>query len=679
MKLINFTIIKLTLFLILGVLFGNYIQVELHISFILTIAFLLILAIVYIISKRQVLTNFYFGVTALVTMFSIGLLTTNIHDQRHWENHYTQSNSFDLTKTKSLNLKVIEVLKPSLYQDKYFVEINTFNNYKVKGKLLLNIDKDSLIKPLQVDDLLFTTTTLTTITKPLNPYQFDYSEYLKRKNVYHQIHVTKGELKIKKPKSSSIFGMAAQIRETINFKLNEHHFNDDQLAIINAILLGQKRDLSKNMYQQYASAGVIHILAVSGLHVGILLMILQFLLKPIGRSRKGRLIKTFIIMSLLWFFAIIAGLSPSIVRAVTMFSIVAIGLNMKRPANIFNTLATSILILLLFKPTFLFDVGFQLSYIAVFAIVWIQPMLYKLWLPKLKVTNYFWKLFTVTIAAQIGVAPLSLFYFHQFPGLFFISNLVIIPVLGVILGLGVLVIILAIINALPEFIVQLFGGMISTLNNFVGWIAQQEAFLFKGISFGISAIIISYLLIVLGFRTLKEPKSKRLVPLLLAIVLAQTIFIYNKTETSGSFTVFHKNRHSIVAFQNSNNLKVYHNIDSISPNSEKVLNNYIIGEDIKNTDLDSLSSVYKVKDKILLVVDSLSTYKVSFKPDIVLLRDSPKVNLDRLIEQLKPKLIIADGSNYKSYVSRWEATCQHKKLPFHATAKKGALTIDYAK
>jgi len=293
------------------------------------------------------------------------------------------------------------------------------------------------------------------------------------------------------------------------------------------------------MYQQYSSAGVIHILAVSGLHVGIILLILQLLLRPLEYLRKGRFIKTLIIVALLWCFAIIAGLSPSVVRAVTMFSIVAIGMNMKRPTSIFNTLAISMFILLLLKPMFLFDVGFQLSYLAVFAIVWIQPLLYKSWTPKYKGVDYFWQIFTVTIAAQIGVAPLSLFYFHQFPGLFFLSNLVIIPVLGLILGLGILVIFLALINALPEFMVTLYGGIISTLNNFVSWVAQQEAFLFRGISFGIVAVLLSYLLIVFGIRVIKNRRFKRLVPFLLTILIIQSIALYKKSTISNSFTIIH--------------------------------------------------------------------------------------------------------------------------------------------
>ncbi len=679
MKLLNFTIIKLTLFLALGILFGYFFKVDLKISGITLLLSLILLAIAYFVGKKQFNTNLIFGIFSFLTIFVAGIFVLNVHNQKHWPNHYTQSENFNLDQANELQLKVTEVLKSSVYQDKYFVDVLRLDNKKVRGKLLLNIDKDTLTNPLKVDDILFSKSQLETIVKPLNPHQFNYTKYLEKKYVYHQIYASGNKLLIKDNTTPSILGLASTIRETINFKLRRYNFEDDQLAIINAILLGQKRDLSKDLYQQYAGAGVIHILAVSGLHVGIILLILQFLLKPMEHLRNGNTYKILIIVVLLWCFAIIAGLSPSVVRAVTMFSIVAIGLNIKRHTGVFNTLASSMFILLLFKPTFLFDVGFQLSYLAVFAIVWIQPMLYKLWSPKYKVVDYFWQIFTVTMAAQIGVAPLSLFYFHQFPGLFFLSNLVIIPVLGLILGLGILVIFLALANALPEFIIKLYGGIINSLNTFVGWVAQQEAFLFKSISFGIVAMLFSYLLIVLGIRTIQKRTFKRLATFLLIVLIAQGFAIYTKSKISNSFTILHKSRQTLLAFKNNNALHLFHNLDSLNLKKDNTINNLVIGEYIKNISQDSVSSVYKVNNELLLVIDNTSSYKVSFKPDMVLLRNSPKVNLNRLIKHLQPKRIIADGSNYKSYIARWEETCKNEKLPFHATAKKGALTIDYAK
>jgi competence protein ComEC len=161
---------------------------------------------------------------------------------------------------------------------------------------------------------------------------------------------------------------------------------------------------------------------VSGLHIGLILLFVTFVLKPIPNNKKGSVLKLIITLSSLWLFGILAGLAPSVVRSVTMFSFVAIGQHLRRSVNIYHTLLVSILLILLVQPSFLFDVGFQLSYLALFFILWFQPLLSRLWKPKNKISNYFWDILSVSFAAQIGTIPLSLYYFHQFPGLFFITN-----------------------------------------------------------------------------------------------------------------------------------------------------------------------------------------------------------------------------------------------------------------
>ena len=169
-------------------------------------------------------------------------------------------------------------------------------------------------------------------------------------------------------------------------------------------------------------------------------------------------------------------------------------MNLKRPTNIYNTLAISMFIILLFKPLFIFDVGFQLSYMAVFAIVSIDPYLYKLWKPKYWLIKVYWHTLTITISAQLGILPLSLYYFHQFPALFFLTNLLIIPVLGIILGFGILVILLAVLKILPPFLVSLFGGSIDVMNTIVDWVAKQEPFLFKDIPFNFLCVVVGLLI-----------------------------------------------------------------------------------------------------------------------------------------------------------------------------------------
>jgi competence protein ComEC len=165
--------------------------------------------------------------------------------------------------------------------------------------------------------------------------------------------------------------------------------------------------------------------------------------------------------------------------------------------------------------------------------------------------------------------------------------------------------------------------------------------------------------------------------MLISVLLLQSVFIYNNySNSTDELIIFHKSRFTLIGEKANRNLKVYHNIDSVAMNHDNVIKNFKIGNFITKTEEDTIESVYQIRDKKILVVDSLGVYKVkTFKPNYVLLRNSPKINLNRLIDSLQPELIIADGSNYKSYVARWETTCKKQKLPFHITNEKGAFVV----
>ena len=679
MKLLNFVIIKLTICLIIGISIGFNFHIELLNSFIISLALLTVLGLGIIISKTNYKQNIWIGLLIFTTTISIGVLSTNINNQLNFKNHFSKHQTIGNDSLYDINFRIREVLKPSLYHNKYVIDVLEIDSETVSGKSLLNIAKDSIEVDINVDDILITKSNFQVINSPLNPHQFNYKSYLQKQHIYEQLYLTNTEYLKISTKKHTLFGYASKLRERINKNLKQSNFKADELAIINALLLGQRQDISKDIYDSYSQAGVIHILAVSGLHVGIILLLLNFIFKPIEYFKHGKYLKILFIVVLLWSFAIVAGLSASVTRAVTMFSIVAIGINLKRPTNIYNTLAISMFVLLLFKPLFLLDVGFQLSYLAVFAIVTIQPLLYKLWQPKLKIVDYLWKIFTVTLAAQFGVIPVSLYYFHQFPGLFFISNVVIIPFLGFILGFGIFITILALLNLLPSILANLYGSIIGFMNDFVTWISHQEQFLFKNISFGIIEVIVSYMLIISVINLYKKRNYKSIMIFLISIICIQSVFIYQKHKAeTNEFIVFHKSRFSIIGINHKNQLLLHHNLDEDQLETNSTFTNYKVGEHIAETNIDSLQSVYDINNKKLLVIDSLGIYNVkSFKPNIILLRNSPKINLKRLIDNLQPELIISDGSNYKTYQERWHKTCKAQKIPFHQTGKKGAFVYDY--
>ncbi len=675
MKLLNFAIIKLATCLIVGIVVGYLFPMDLIVNLSFVFGLLFLLVVIYFIVKNQLKKTIWFGIVAAFTTIFIGILVVNLHNQKLYKNHYT--NKADIEKEATVLFRIREVLKPNAYYDKYIVDVLKIDDTQVSGKLLLNVQKDSLKNSITVDDILLTKASIQNVNSSLNPYQFDYKAYLENRYVYHQIVTSRPYLMTVDITDHTFFGYADTFRRRINKQLKASNFKGDELAIINALLLGQRQDISPKIFNSYSQSGAIHILAVSWLHIVLILLILQRIFKPIEYIKHGRFIKTSIIVLLLWSFAIIAGLSPSVTRAVTMFSIVAIGMNLKRPTNIYNTLAISLFFLLLFKPLFLFEVGFQMSYLAVISIVTIQPILEKFWKPKNKILKFYWQVFNVTVTAQFGVVPISLLYFHQFPSLFFVTNLAIIPVLGVILGFGILVIFLALLKILPQWLATAYADIIHLMNQLVAWVSHQEQFVFKDIPFSIWEVLASYILIIAFVMILKKQTFSSVRFTLISVILFQLVLLFEKHQNqTDELVIFQKSRFSIIGEKQNHILKISHNLDSNSVLKENTIKNYKIGNYIKNITTDSILSVYQMNNKTLLVIDSFGIYQVThFKPDYILLRNSPKINLERLIDSLQPELIIADGSNYKSYLARWKATCIKRKRPFHQTNEKGAFII----
>ncbi|MDY2587292.1 ComEC/Rec2 family competence protein [Winogradskyella aquimaris] len=674
MKLLNFIIIKLTACLMVGIISAHYLKISFNLGLYLSIGLIGTVFYYYLRLKRKVSTAPFFAVITYCCMVSIGINAYNLQNEQLQPKHYT---NLELKGVIDIVFKVKEHLKPDLYNDKYIVSLISANQKVANGKLLLNIKRDTTFNPLPVDCIIYTKSDLSDIQKPLNPHQFDYSNYLQLKQVYKQTYLKPNDILILSEQPTSIYGFADRLRTKVNTELLKAGFQKDVLSIINALLLGQRQTIDQSIYNNYVNSGTIHILAVSGLHVGILLLILNFVFKPLLLLKYGRILRPLIIVFLLWLFAIIAGLSPSVTRAVSMFSLISIAMHLKRPTNIYNTLAISAFLILLVKPTFLFEVGFQMSYLAVLGIVSIQPILYKLWQPKYWIIDKPWQIFTVTLAAQFGVVPISLLYFHQFPGLFFISNLIVIPFLGLILGLGLLVIVLALLNFLPKTLAEIYSLIIESLNGFIAWIAQFEQFLFRDIPFTLLQVICTYAIIISAVQFYKFKTFKWVSLCLISIICLQTTYVYNNVkDKDDTFIVFNKSRFSILGLRAHNKLEVHHNVDSLKLKDDAIIKNYKVGEQIDFVTLDSLQHVYQFKNNTILVMDSLGLYKgLSFHPNLILLRNSPRINLNRVIDSLRPQQIIADASNYKSYVERWKATCRAKKIPFHYTNEKGAFII----
>ncbi|MDC6351228.1 ComEC/Rec2 family competence protein [Zeaxanthinibacter sp. PT1] len=664
MTALRFIPIQLTFCLAFGIALSHYVNIQTWIILLLVLSGLSYLGMHYNQRDRR---KYTYEIVVALTVILLGVLSIKL--SREKPSPWPQG-------THQWHLKIRKVLKSTAYTDQYLADILHINGRSSKGQVLLNLAADSSQQPLLIDQELIAMAEMEAIRPPLNPRQFNYKTYMQELGVYSRLRPAPGSYRITTSYRTTIPGIASSFRKMLTDSLHSSGFKGQELAIIQALLFGDRIDIEEDTYTAYKNAGAIHILAVSGLHVGILLYIFHFLLGFLDRSPRGAVFKLILLVTILWSYALIAGFTPSVLRAVAMFSFVAYALYLNRPSNSFNILALSMFfILLLINPGLLFQVGFQLSYAAVLCILWGYPRICRLWSPKNFILRRAWQLTVVSFTAQLGVLPLSLYYFHQFPGLFFISNLFIIPFLGIILGGGIFITIWAAVGSLPKFLAALYHSIINTQNQLVYWISDQQDFIFSEISFDLPMLIISACLVISFLWCLEKPSLRRILSgcIVLLILQLYSMFILLKTSQRESLWVMHQNGKTQLLHQAGQSMTVYTNDDNPAQSTRA----FRIGENIRRQQHRSLENFYEYRGADLVIVGkNTPADQLTPNPRWVLFTNSPGLHLDRFIDYNNPQMIIADGSNYHSYVDRWRKSCQDRGIPFHYTGADGALLLD---
>ena len=678
MKVLQFPLARISIGFMLGLLFAYYAHPSISGVFIALIISVSIFGALYLLSKNRNQFSFYFGIGTYFLSFIIGVSTKIVHTDYFQKTNYIYNTAI-FEQPHFISLTIREKMKSSPFSDRYLAIVNHIDKKEQTGRIILNIQNDSLHHILQVGNSLLIKGILTKNKPPNNPNQFDYSKYLENKQIYAQLYADIDEIKIGTEIEKNIWYYSSKLRARIIRNLEKNNFNKTELNVAIALIMGQQQDISPDIIRDYQYAGAVHILSVSGLHIGFILLFVTFILKPIPNTKRGSFIKLITILISLSMFGIIAGLAPSVVRSVTMFSFVAIGNHLSRSVNIYHTLLVSVLLILLFEPSFLFDVGFQLSYIALFFIIWLQPLLSSIWKPKYKASKYIWDILTVSFAAQIGTLPLSIYYFNQFPGLFFITNLIIIPVLSIIMILGVLVMFLAAFNMIPVFLSQLLEWSIYYLNKIINAIASLEQFIIQDIPLHFYLLMSSYLLLFTIIIWFKKPSFNKLALVLISILILQFSYfkIQYKIHNEEELIVFNSRKSTLIAERKGENILVYAN-DSILKTVQKnsLLKSYRIGNLSTLEQKKRLQNFIFFNGKKIFVLDSSGIYPKNIHPDIIVLTQSAKINADRFFQIMKPKLVIADASNFKNIQKLWKASCKKQKIPFHATSEKGFYKLN---
>lgn len=343
---------------------------------------------------------------------------------------------------------------------------------KRNNLFLIYFAKDSASTALQRGDELLIYTRLSPPLNNGNPDEFDYARYLKRKGYSGTAYVAGGHwTKTGHDASRSWSRMASDYRAKVVSLYRRLGIGGDELAVLSALTVGDREELSDDIVETYSVAGAAHVLALSGLHIGFLYALFRFLLGILWR--RWKCLKFFLHLLIVLFlagFAFFTGLSSSVVRAAVMFSFLALATMQHQKPLTMNTLAAAAFFMLLCKPSWLFDVGFQLSFSAVVSILLVQPKLYALWKVEHRFLRRVWGLLTVSVAAQLGTAPLTLLYFSRFSTHFLLTNLWVIPLVSLIVYSAVFLLMLTPFPFVQHLFAEVVEALVRMQNATLRWI-----------------------------------------------------------------------------------------------------------------------------------------------------------------------------------------------------------------
>ncbi|MES2779418.1 MAG: ComEC/Rec2 family competence protein [Bacteroidota bacterium] len=367
------------------------------------------------------------------------------------------------------------------------------NTHVAEGKLVLYIEKTPTCAIQYGDIVVFPYAQLQPVKPPQNPDEFDYKRYLAFNNIFDQAYSKADELvKLPVNKGNPLLKWVYRVQHYFKGVLSRCIASTNETGVAEALLYGYDDDIDAETVQAYSNTGTLHVLAVSGMHVGIIFMIMGLVLKPMDKNKQLKLMKNIVILAVLWLYSLLCGLSPSILRATVMFSFIIFSSILNIRSNVYNTLAASAFVLLCVDSNMLANVGFQLSYLAVLGIVFFQSFIYNWYIPSNWFADEIWKITSVSLAAQITTFPIGLLYFHQFPNCFLFSNLIIIPLTTLILYMAMVLLVIAKFSWLSWLLGQALFYTIAFTNSIVKVVEAIPYAYVNGIHISILQSILLY-------------------------------------------------------------------------------------------------------------------------------------------------------------------------------------------
>jgi len=480
-----------------------------------------------------------------------------------------------------------------------------------------------------------------------NPGEFDYKSYLIHQGIAKSVYLKDKDWKYLKHQASNVIvDYARSIRRELLSRLKTRMIFPNTYPVAAAILVGYDTLMDDETQSSYVHAGAMHILCVSGLHVGVIFILMTVLLKFMLKTKSGRLFRIILLLLSIWSYALLTGMSPSVERASIMFSFFVIGQGLKRPKDSYNTLAASAFVMLAINPNLLFHVGFQLSYAAVLGIISVYPSLYRKLYFKNKILDYLWSIICVSIAAQLATFPIGTHYFNYFPNYFWITNLFVIPASFVIIISGFLFFIFSWVPYFSAFLGVSTSFMVMIVNYFVSMVEILPFFGTENIFMPWVNTILIYLIIIMLFHILIYKRIRLLIYFasVLLLLIGINTFVKYKHNKNSKFIIYNVNNQDVIQFVDGVNSFV---LTSGTKGNKRKIDEYVLNPSnikmgIINEMNFSLNSFSKYENDNLLISGNFIQFKQS---RYMILSDEDFFKTSDSLNKLKVNTLIITGKH----------------------------------
>lgn len=682
-------VLRLLLPLIVGILLQYHLNVSLFPFYIIGAVGIAVFIFYQLLNTgKKFSVKWLSGLSVSLLFIAFGGMLSfikNIEHNPQWVGKYYQDK---LPVMLTLQEPIVE--KPKSFKALAKAEAVLVNGkwQDVTGDVLLYFRKDSTKPNLGYGSQIVLVKNLMLIINAGNPGGFNYAKYCSFQNVSYQAFLNDDAFIALPTKKTDWFnGTLINARIKVLSILRNNIKDPDQLGVAEALLIGYRDDLDRNLVQSYSNTGVVHIIAISGLHLGMIYGLLLVLFKPFRKYKLIKFLEPITILFVLWGFSFIAGAAPSIMRSAIMFTFIVIGESIGRRTNMYNSLAASALLLLFMNPFNLWDVGFQLSYGAVLSIVVFQKHINSWFYFKNKLLKGLWSLNAVTLSAQILTLPIVLYHFHQFPTLFMFTNLFAVPFSGLVLYAELLLLVTYFIPFVGPFVGKAAGWGVEMMNKFIQQVDTLPFSVWPSLQINISQAVILYVGII-GFSLwLINRQSKPFILGLscLVIVFAIRQVDFAQRNQQQKLIVYNVPNHTAIdlierrsyQFIGDSTLLDDGFLRNFHLKPSRVLNRINPADSLQN--ISFINHLISSNGKNILIVDEalqLPQTNEKIKLDAIILTKNPKIYLSRLSTSFECSQYIFDSSNPFWKIAYWKKDADSLHLRHHSTATDGAFVMD---